>query len=634
MRVHNISGSNKSSENEDDTDDLFLSSSGLQYSVSALRKNSFTSDAMKKLLIYVPSVGNDDLVHSIYSPRTPRENDETFSSSSSSSEINHSYEYTSSLVFPNSILSRPEWKCSKGLTISSSNMSDIFKLPHNQRTADQVSVAVKWLISVWKIAADLGVKICGAMLQAFRYEYFEAGQSIITEGEIGSTMYIIISGITSVHKNGIGVVAQLANGKSFGEVALTQGNDLRTATIIATVATHVLKLAKEDFDYFVRNMHDIERKESQQALKLCPLFLKWNRKKISKLLTSCSRKTCEKDEIIFNQGDPPDNLYVLVDGSVEIYKTVVFIGKNSWPTDGKNKIVRSVQKQKPVSLRTLTKQGDYFGEVSILNNSARTTTAKALTRSILIVVDKLEFLHLIDSKFDVENGLPVVENTMKTAADLSYNYLGDEDLLEVIPNTPAGGPLSFIRVGSITLKYPPQPNSQLNQKLKAKLEAKNAIPLVNHQLCNDGKLLRSVVRRGSDHTGTSTVTTTRYGFLATLKNSNGSDATNTNEHNRQENFPTTLENCMKQQINISRPSQSSYGRKFRNSLTEIENRSKVTNASKYGPHFSTLENATLATSLSNYYDDNNYNNNNNNNKSNNIRLLYKSKLSYRDVMNG
>ena len=42
--------------------------------------------------------------------------------------------------------------------------------------------------------------------------------------------YIIVSGECNVHKAGLGVVGKMQKGAGFGEVALTLGHDLRTAT--------------------------------------------------------------------------------------------------------------------------------------------------------------------------------------------------------------------------------------------------------------------------------------------------------------------------------------------------------------------------------------------------------------------
>ena len=78
-----------------------------------------------------------------------------------------------------------------------------------------------------------------------------------------------------MHKDGIGVVGYLGKGKSFGEIALTQGKDLRTATIIAESAVDVVSLHKDNYDYFVRDIQDQEKRENFRILSECRLFKTW-----------------------------------------------------------------------------------------------------------------------------------------------------------------------------------------------------------------------------------------------------------------------------------------------------------------------------------------------------------------------
>lgn len=79
-------------------------------------------------------------------------------------------------------------------------LSDILKTPPHQRTQEQVSTLIHWLMGVWEIANTMGFKRCGMMLQAFKYFEYAPGENIIVEGERGLSFYIIISGETSVHK--------------------------------------------------------------------------------------------------------------------------------------------------------------------------------------------------------------------------------------------------------------------------------------------------------------------------------------------------------------------------------------------------------------------------------------------------
>lgn len=175
--------------------------------------------------------------------------------------------YKSSKVFPDWVLKNSNWKTTAKLNEEAHTVPEILKLDKAKRTPDQNAMVIKWLMSVWKIAFTMGFKRCDSMLKAFEYVAYQPGDHIIEEGKRGLTFYIIITGDTHVHKEGIGIVGQLGPGKSFGEVALTQGNDLRTATVTAVTAVECVRLHKSSFDYYVRDIQDQEKRENFKVSK-------------------------------------------------------------------------------------------------------------------------------------------------------------------------------------------------------------------------------------------------------------------------------------------------------------------------------------------------------------------------------
>ena len=179
--------------------------------------------------------------------------------------------YSNAALFPDWLLSTSEWKKTKVSSSTGNSISEILQIPQLQRTIDQISTLVKWLMEVWETAKSMGFTKCVAMFKEFKYFKHEAGENIITEGERGLTFYIIISGETVVHKEGMGEVAKLGKGKSFGEIALA-GKDLRTATVRAITPVEVLRLHKVDYDHFVRDIQHAERREHYHLLRECHLF--------------------------------------------------------------------------------------------------------------------------------------------------------------------------------------------------------------------------------------------------------------------------------------------------------------------------------------------------------------------------
>jgi len=337
--------------------------------------------------------------------------------------------YTTDMVYPGWLTNNKSW-LEAGMS-SHNEISEILEKPKNERTEAQWRTLVAWVMSVWPIANELGPKRCMAMTKAFHFFHYEPGTDIITEGERGLVFYIIIDGIANVIKDGVGVVASLGKGKSFGEIALTQGKDLRTATVRAVDRVQTLSLHKSDYDMFVKDIQQVERRENFYHFKRCVLFSKWTRAKLERMANTASRKNFPAETIIFNQGDAPDNAYIVLEGEVQIVKEVVIISRNRWPTGMESWEGAARRTVKKINVDRVGKSG-YFGELSILKGCGRHATAKAITPVTLLALGKLEFLHLLGKDSEREQ-MP----------EEAFSYKSDEQLLELF-NGIAGGPTSTI----------------------------------------------------------------------------------------------------------------------------------------------------------------------------------------------
>ena len=85
---------------------------------------------------------------------------------------------------------------------------------------------------------------------------------------------------------------------------------------------------------------------------------------------SIRREHFEPDEVIFREGDRGDRLYVVVEGQVDV--------------------LRSVPGRGDVTLRTLG-QGECFGEIALAGESARTATVRSRSSVNLLAVDRDAF---------------------------------------------------------------------------------------------------------------------------------------------------------------------------------------------------------------------------------------------------
>jgi len=91
-----------------------------------------------------------------------------------------------------------------------------------------------------------------ALVREMDLEAHDEGSVIISEGDLGSSMYLIVSGEVKVYTRGTGqsgnvYLAKLGEGDFFGEVSVLTGKP-RTATITASQRTELLRLDKEKLD--------------------------------------------------------------------------------------------------------------------------------------------------------------------------------------------------------------------------------------------------------------------------------------------------------------------------------------------------------------------------------------------------
>ena len=91
-----------------------------------------------------------------------------------------------------------------------------------------------------------------ALVKEMELEEHDEGSVIISEGEPGTSMYVVSTGEVKVFTRGSGekgsvYLAKLGEGEFFGEVSVLTGKP-RTATITASQKTSLLRLDKEKLD--------------------------------------------------------------------------------------------------------------------------------------------------------------------------------------------------------------------------------------------------------------------------------------------------------------------------------------------------------------------------------------------------
>jgi len=121
------------------------------------------------------------------------------------------------------------------------------------------------------------------------------------------------------------------------------------------------------------------RKISEEALfqtiKEVPIFSELTEKEYRKIARIAHIRYFRSNEVIFREGQPGAGMYIIHNGEVEIIKYL---------PSGENHVL------------AVLKNGDFFGELALLDEEPRSATAVTATRSEIIGFfrpDFLDFLH-------------------------------------------------------------------------------------------------------------------------------------------------------------------------------------------------------------------------------------------------
>jgi CRP-like cAMP-binding protein len=101
------------------------------------------------------------------------------------------------------------------------------------------------------------------LLATTRRRRFAAGEVIFHEGDRGDCVYVIERGIVAVRVStplgDVATLTMLGTGSAFGELALIDGNERRSATVVAIDATDTRVVDHGEFDALRREHPPVER---------------------------------------------------------------------------------------------------------------------------------------------------------------------------------------------------------------------------------------------------------------------------------------------------------------------------------------------------------------------------------------
>ncbi|MBT8447756.1 MAG: cyclic nucleotide-binding domain-containing protein [Gammaproteobacteria bacterium] len=217
---------------------------------------------------------------------------------------------------------------------------------------------------------------------------FKPNQDVIREDEIGDCMYIILEGVVDVRIRTVGgrdiTIATLKDRDFFGEQALLPGTTgKRNATVRALKPCRMFKISKQDVSLGISKDEELgpivedlseasDEDRVRMMLRSVRLFRALSKKDLARVSEWTEVVRYEAGDMIVRETDTGDYMYVILEGSVDVFVI-----------DDEGKLV---------VLATLSK-GHYFGEQALLpdNEGHRNANVRANGDVTLIRVAKRYF---------------------------------------------------------------------------------------------------------------------------------------------------------------------------------------------------------------------------------------------------
>jgi CRP-like cAMP-binding protein len=209
---------------------------------------------------------------------------------------------------------------------------------------------------------------------------FSQSQRVFEQGSHGDSFYVICEGAVRVFREDGGKrkeIASLASGAFFGEMALLSGAARMAAVESASEDTQLLEISATVLSELSRHHPQVAKALKKfcrerllsNVMGTSSLFQPFGKKDRRALVEKFRAREVKKNEVIIHEGDRADGLYVVLSGEVEARKGDQVLSR--------------------------LKEGELFGEISLLSKTPATATVSATRRTSLLRLPREDFDTLI-----------------------------------------------------------------------------------------------------------------------------------------------------------------------------------------------------------------------------------------------
>jgi CRP-like cAMP-binding protein/Fe-S-cluster-containing hydrogenase component 2 len=258
-----------------------------------------------------------------------------------------------------------------------------------------------------------------------------AGTVCFQEGSFGEHLYVLLRGAATsstsyaldANRNATVEIEQMRDGDFFGEHSALSMNAhllgvrLTAPSFLLLIPQFIVQELVASHEKFrAAIMGKYVRRAVQTLVRRIPMLRFATDEEFTTLLQGSDLKTFKMGDLIFEEGDPSDGLFVVNEGFVKIAKT---------------------QDAKPKVLAYLV-EGDCFGETGALSGAPRSATASAVGEVELLSIPAAPFRAIVESNPAARAEANALESMRRLDADMIANvtFVGRrlEFKAEVMPN--------------------------------------------------------------------------------------------------------------------------------------------------------------------------------------------------------
>lgn len=253
-----------------------------------------------------------------------------------------------------------------------------------------------------------------ALVRRLELRWMKAGETLVTEGEHGDSMFVVVQGVVNV-VHGERLIAVMAEGSFFGEMALCTDAP-RLATVVAAKDGLLLEIDREALDAIAREHPSV--REAVEAfyrdrllanlLRASPVFRPLGESERAKVGERFARHSLPPQTVVLEQGQAGAGFCVLLRGRCDVFHT---------DRDGVNLPLPQLR------------EGDVFGEISLLLDGPCTASVRTATFCEVLELPRADFHALVLPNPEVRE---LVQRLVRERIDRTLDLLVREN--RVLPS--------------------------------------------------------------------------------------------------------------------------------------------------------------------------------------------------------